>query len=81
MGWNNVNFNKSSPLTEDLKNEDYFYFVHSYYVPLSDSSIGITEYKKSFTSIIQKENFYGTQFHPEKSSDQGSKLLRNFINL
>jgi len=50
-------------------------------VPLSDSSIGITEYKKSFTSIIQKENFYGTQFHPEKSSDQGSKLLRNFINL
>ena len=81
MGWNNVHFNKFSPLTEDLKSEDYFYFVHSYYVPIGTSSIGITDYSESFTSIIQKDNFYGTQFHPEKSSDQGSKLLRTFINL
>lgn len=81
MGWNNVNFNKFSPLTEDLKSEDYFYFVHSYYVPIGTSSIGITDYSEPFTSIIQKDNFYGTQFHPEKSSDQGSKLLRTFINL
>lgn len=81
MGWNNVNFNKFSPLTEDLKSEDYFYFVHSYYVPIGASSIGITDYSEPFTSIIQKDNFYGTQFHPEKSSDQGSKLLRTFINL
>ena len=81
MGWNNVRFNKISPLTEGLKSEDYFYFVHSYYVPISDAAIGITDYSESFTSIIQKDNFYGTQFHPEKSSDQGSKLLRTFINL
>lgn len=81
MGWNNVNFNKASPLTEDLDNDDYFYFVHSYYAPITNSSIGITDYSESFASIIQKDNFYGTQFHPEKSSDQGSKLLRTFINL
>jgi len=81
MGWNNVNFNKPSPLTEDLDNDDYFYFVHSYYAPITNSSIGITDYSESFASIIQKDNFYGTQFHPEKSSDQGSKLLRTFINL
>jgi imidazole glycerol-phosphate synthase subunit HisH len=81
MGWNNVNFNKPSPLTEDLDNDDYFYFVHSYYVPIANSSIGITDYSESFASIIQKDNFFGTQFHPEKSSDQGSKLLRTFINL
>lgn len=81
MGWNNVNFNKASPLTEDLDNDDYFYFVHSYYAPITNSSIGVTDYSESFASIIQKDNFYGTQFHPEKSSDQGSKLLRTFINL
>ena len=81
MGWNNVNFNKASPLTEDLDNDDYFYFVHSYYAPITNSSIGITDYSESFASIIQKDNFFGTQFHPEKSSDQGSKLLRTFINL
>jgi glutamine amidotransferase len=81
MGWNNVNFNKPSPLTEDLDNDDYFYFVHSYYAPITNSSIGVTDYSESFASIIQKDNFYGTQFHPEKSSDQGSKLLRTFINL
>ena len=81
MGWNNVNFNKPSPLTEDLDNDDYFYFVHSYYAPITNSSIGVTDYSESFASIIQKDNFYGTQFHPEKSSDQGLKLLRTFINL
>ena len=48
---------------------------------LANSSIGITDYSESFASIIQKDNFFGTQFHPEKSSDQGSKLLRTFINL
>ena len=66
---------------EDLDNDDYFYFVHSYYAPITNSSIGVTDYSESFASIIQKDNFYGTQFHPEKSSDQGSKLLRTFINL
>jgi len=61
MGWNNVNFNKPSPLTEDLDNDDYFYFVHSYYVPIANSSIGITDYSESFASIIQKDNFFGTR--------------------
>ena len=81
MGWNKVNFNTPSPLTEGLDSDDYFYFVHSYYVPITNASIGITDYSESFASMIQKDNFYGTQFHPEKSSDQGSRLLRKFINL
>ena len=87
VGWNNV---KRNTLLNGVQNigplkafndDDYFYFVHSYYAPITNSSIGITDYSESFASIIQKDNFYGTQFHPEKSSDQGSKLLRTFINL
>ena len=79
MGWNSLRvLNKNlkiNPIETD------YYFVHSYYAPITNSSIGITDYSESFASIIQKDNFYGTQFHPEKSSDQGSKLLRTFINL
>ena len=59
----------------------YFYFVHSFYTPLINETMATTEYIVPFSSIVQKENFMGTQFHPEKSGKEGSKLLDSFINL
>ena len=83
MGWNEINIkNKKNKLTKNLKNENY-YFVHSFYFKCNknDSELATTNYGINFSSIIAKENIYGIQFHPEKSSTQGMKLLNNFINL
>jgi len=82
MGWNNVIIKKTNDLIkEDPQNN--FYFVHSYYFDckFSDNEIATTKYGLSFSSIIAKENIYGTQFHPEKSSTQGLRVLNNFLNL
>lgn len=79
IGWNKVNFAKKSPLTADIVDENYFYFVNSYYFDAPDEYvIATTDYGVSFASIIQKENFYATQFHPEKSGELGLQLLNNF---
>lgn len=79
IGWNKVKFTKS-PLFQEIPQESYFYFVNSYYLPAKNScSIAETEYGISFCSAIQKENFYGVQFHPEKSGKIGEKLLNNFL--
>jgi len=82
MGWNNILNSKTNPLTEGI-NKKYFYFLHSYYFQCEDenNSISSTNYSKSFTSVVFKENIYGVQFHPEKSHDQGTKLLINFSKL
>jgi glutamine amidotransferase len=82
MGWNRVSLEKSSQLFKNIKTNDYFYFVHSYYCePKNKIITGITNYNCEFPSAIQKDNFYGVQFHPEKSGKTGLKLLRNFCNL
>lgn len=82
MGWNKILNSKTNPLTEGI-NKKYFYFLHSYYFQCEDenNSISSTNYSKSFTSVVFKENIYGVQFHPEKSHDQGTKLLINFSKL
>jgi len=80
MGWNTVKSIKS-PLFQNLAEGDYFYFVHSYYVPMMDHTIATTEYGLEFSAAIQKDNFYACQFHPEKSGKAGEKLLKNFIDL
>ncbi len=80
MGWNLVSNKEDSALLKNIST-DYFYFVHSYYVPVCNNTFGTTLYENSFSSILQKDNFYGVQFHPEKSSDAGSKLLQNFLTL
>jgi len=81
MGWNSINFRKS-PLFEDIKNEPYLYFVHSYHVVCDDKfSIGKTYYGYEFTSAINKDNIYGLQPHPEKSHDVGLKILKNFTRI
>jgi len=81
MGWNSITFKKDSPLTEGIPPKTYFYFVHSYYgTPEKSDIIGVTKYEKiEFTSIAQKDAIFATQFHPEKSSDWGLKMLQNYI--
>jgi len=81
MGWNKVRFNRDSVLTKNLKNDDYYYFVHSYYVPICSETIGVSSYPIEFSAVVQKDNFFGTQFHPEKSGLSGSKILQNFVSL
>lgn len=82
MGWNKVELIKESPLTYGIPNNSFFYFVHSYYLETEDKFvIGKTAYGINFPAIIQKNNFYAVQFHPEKSGEWGLRLLANFCDL
>ena len=82
IGWNQVNIIKPSKLTDGIPDKSYFYFVNSYYFDAPNKYvISKTDYGIPFPSIIQKNNFYATQFHPEKSGSVGEKLLLNFIRL
>lgn len=80
MGWNRVSQN-SSAIWQDIPDEEYFYFVHSYHLSSSEFGIGNTLYGKSFCAAVQKDNFFGVQFHPEKSGKMGLRLLENFIKI
>ncbi|MEN8769427.1 MAG: imidazole glycerol phosphate synthase subunit HisH [Candidatus Arcticimaribacter sp.] len=80
MGWNTIN-NLQSPLFKDIKEGDFMYLVHSFYVPLLDATIAQSDYDGDYSVALQKDNFYGVQFHPEKSSKAGSQLLQNFLAL
>ncbi|WP_113738379.1 imidazole glycerol phosphate synthase subunit HisH [Blattabacterium clevelandi] len=80
IGWNTIDTLKG-PLFEDIPNRSYQYFVHSYYAPLGKYTIAKTDYIVSYSSALQKKNFYAVQFHPEKSSYVGNKILENFIRL
>lgn len=82
MGWNQVEMVQISPLLNDVKENSFVYFVHSYYVePKEHVTLAQTEYGIRFTSIIQQKNIFGIQFHPEKSQTTGIQLLKNFAEL
>ncbi len=82
IGWNQVEIVRKNPLLEGIKDGDFFYFVHSYYVvPDEDVTSTTTEYGVTFTSMINKDNIFATQFHPEKSQKLGLRLLENFARL
>jgi len=83
MGWNQVEFKKDNNLFKEIPDKSFFYFVHSYYVEPEDKDIVIstTDYGGEFVSAINKDNLWGVQFHPEKSSELGLKLLKNFISI
>ena len=83
MGWNNVHLLKTSQLTANFNDETRFYFVHSYYVKADNREdvLTTTHYGTDFDSIIQHENIYGAQFHPEKSHKFGMRLLENFARI
>lgn len=83
MGWNQVNFQKPSLLISRVKNNSYFYFVHSYYAEPKDKSLvlGKTNYGVTFPAILSASNIFAVQFHPEKSQRAGLQILKNFIRL
>lgn len=80
MGWNALN-DTQTKLFEGLDNQEDMYFVHSYYAAVGGDTIATTEYILPFSAALQKDNFYAVQFHPEKSSKAGSRLLQNFLEL
>jgi glutamine amidotransferase len=80
IGWNNI-YDYQSVLFKGLKDETYVYTVHSYYAALSDETVAKTDYISPYSAALQKDNFFGVQFHPEKSGAVGETILKNFINL
>lgn len=80
MGWNTI-FNLQSPLFQEINENVYLYLVHSFYAPISENTIAKTIYEKEFSSALQRNNFYGVQFHPEKSGMAGEQILKNFLAL
>ena len=80
MGWNKVKKLRTR-LFNKINEGDYMYLVHSYFVPTINETIGQSEYGLTYSVAVQKENFFGVQFHPEKSSSAGSQLLKNFLEL
>lgn len=83
MGWNTLRIKRSIPLLDGIGDGNFFYFVHSFYAEAEEEGIvaGETEYGVTFTSVVQKDNLMATQFHPEKSSELGLKILDNFANI
>jgi len=80
MGWNTIK-NLRSDVFKSIDENTYMYLVHSYYAESCKQAIAVTHYEKPYTSALQHENFYGVQFHPEKSSSAGEQLLKNFLEL
>lgn len=82
MGWNRVSFNPEEPLFKGIDQDSWFYYIHSYAPDLCDDTVATTEYgSRVFSAAIRKDNFFGTQFHPEKSGETGRRLIKNFIEL
>ncbi|WP_135444850.1 imidazole glycerol phosphate synthase subunit HisH [Vibrio tasmaniensis] len=81
MGWNTVTATPNHPLFKDIEEDEYFYFVHSFAMPVGDYTIAQCDYGNPFTAAVQSGNYYGVQFHPERSSKAGSKLIQNFLEL
>ena len=80
IGWNQIG-NLKTALFKQVKEAEYVYLVHSYYAPLCGDTIATSDYELSYSAALGKDNFYGTQFHPEKSSDAGAQMLKNFIEI
>lgn len=80
MGWNTI-YNLKTPLFERIKENEFMYLVHSYYASLSENTIATTNYELEYSTALQRDNFFGVQFHTEKSGIFGEQILKNFLNL
>ena len=80
MGWNSI-YKSKGIILEDIPDGSFVYFVHSYYVTTGEDTIALCDYIQPFSAALQKENFYATQFHPEKSGKIGSTILENFLKI
>jgi imidazole glycerol-phosphate synthase subunit HisH len=81
MGWNQLAPTREDPLLEGIARDDYVYFVHSYAVPVSDLTLASADYGEPLSAIVRRANFWGTQFHPERSAEVGARVLANFLRL
>ena len=81
MGWNNLISLRDDPLMEGVTASDYVYFVHSYAAPVSDVTLARTDYGAQVSAVVRRGNFWGAQFHPERSAATGSRILSNFLRL
>lgn len=81
MGWNQLEVIKADPLTEDVKDGDFAYFVHSFVCPVNDHTLATSAYGQPFAAMVRKDNVFGCQFHPERSSATGAKILENFLRI
>jgi glutamine amidotransferase len=80
MGWNTI-YNLNSDLFKNIQENDYMYLVHSFYAPKCAEMIATTNYQLEYATALHKDNFYGVQFHPEKSGTAGEQILKNFLTL
>jgi len=80
MGWNKI-YNLKTSLMKNVKENEFVYFVHSYYAPVCENTIATTDFIQPFSAALQKDNFYALQFHTEKSSDAGAIILSNFLKI
>jgi glutamine amidotransferase len=81
MGWNDFNSLNDDPLLSGLKNADNVYYVHSYYAEVNGFTTAVCNYGLPFSAAMRRDNFFATQFHPEKSAETGSRILQNFLEL
>ncbi|RQW61971.1 imidazole glycerol phosphate synthase subunit HisH [Vibrio viridaestus] len=81
MGWNTVSAAPGNPLFKGIEEGEYFYFVHSFAMPVGDYTIAQCDYGNPFTAAVQNGNYFGVQFHPERSSKAGAQLIKNFLEL
>ncbi|MEO0576449.1 MAG: imidazole glycerol phosphate synthase subunit HisH [Pseudomonadota bacterium] len=81
MGWNQIQITRPTPLLTGIASGSYFYFVHSYALAPGSSAVATCDYGLEFAAVIQQDNFFGTQFHPERSAAAGAKILENFLAL
>ena len=83
IGWNNISIKKPHVILNEIKDDEHFYFVHSFHFTVKDQNdvAATVNYGSPLTALITKDNIIATQFHPEKSSDAGLKLLKNFISI
>jgi glutamine amidotransferase len=79
IGWNTVEVGRDSPLLAGMRSDDYAYFVHSYALPVTSATVASTQYGAAFTACVEWGNFFGAQFHPERSAALGARMLQNFL--
>lgn len=81
MGWNQIKHDGTHPLFKDIPSGSYFYFVHSYALEITDATLATCDYGQPFSAVVGKDNFFGAQFHPERSGKLGAQLIRNFLEM
>ena len=81
MGWNKVQIIRRSKLLNQIPQNSYFYFVHSFFMGESQNTLALSKYGENFSAVISFKNFFGCQFHPERSGRHGAQILKNFLEM